>query len=277
MPGGPGRLAIVGSLSRDRIDGGKPRVGGGSFHCARALRALGHRAVIVTRSAAEDRRELLTPLVSLGLPVRWRPGGTTAAFAIDHPSDEGERRMVVQAVADPWTPADVRGWVGEAIADAAWVHAAALTRGDFSAETLAELGRGRRLSLDGQGLARAASVGPLVLDADFDPELLRHVSVLKLSEEEAAALGVEPDDRSLRDLGVGEVLVTLGSRGCVVHAGGTTERVPAALVPPPAHATGAGDAFAAAYVASRAGGAPPVAAARRATMLVADLLSGRLG
>jgi sugar/nucleoside kinase (ribokinase family) len=39
--------------------------------------------------------------------------------------------------------------------------------------------------------------------------------------------------------------------------------------------TGAGDAFAAAYVVARSGGAAPTAAARRAAALVSDLLAGR--
>ena len=39
--------------------------------------------------------------------------------------------------------------------------------------------------------------------------------------------------------------------------------------------TGAGDAFATAYLAARSGGAAPTAAARRAAALVTDMLSGR--
>jgi sugar/nucleoside kinase (ribokinase family) len=39
--------------------------------------------------------------------------------------------------------------------------------------------------------------------------------------------------------------------------------------------TGAGDAFAAGYLASRSAGLAPVAAARRATSLVGTLLTGR--
>jgi len=34
-------LALVGNLSRDVVEGGPPRIGGGAFHGARALRALG--------------------------------------------------------------------------------------------------------------------------------------------------------------------------------------------------------------------------------------------
>jgi 2-dehydro-3-deoxygluconokinase len=72
---------------------------------------------------------------------------------------------------------------------------------------------------------------------------------------------------------VPEVVVTLGSRGSIVFADGLAEHVPAR--PVAGDPTGAGDSFAAVYLAARAGGAPPVAAARRATSVVADLLAGR--
>jgi sugar/nucleoside kinase (ribokinase family) len=67
------------------------------------------------------------------------------------------------------------------------------------------------------------------------------------------------------------VLVTLGARGSIVYADGKLVRVPArdlGEVDP----TGAGDAFAAAYVVSRSAGHAPAAAARRATAVVAEVL-----
>ncbi len=105
--------------------------------------------------------------------------------------------------------------------------------------------------------------------------MLRHVSVVKLAEEEARALVGEPDEAALRSLGVPEVVVTLGSRGSLVLAGGRLERVRARPVEGFVDPTGAGDAFAAAYVVSRSSGHPPVSAARRATAVVAALLTRR--
>ena len=173
--------------------------------------------------------------------------------------------MVVEAVGEPWTPEEARGWVARALVGVEWVHIAPLARSDFPPETLAELSRGRRLSLDGQGLVRGSGPGPLRLDAEYDPALLRHVSILKLAEEEAHVL-VE---------GLDEVIVTLGSRGAVVLADGLAELVPARRVQGDPDPTGSGDAFAAAYLAARAGGDSPPSAARRASALVAALLAGR--
>jgi sugar/nucleoside kinase (ribokinase family) len=262
-------LAVVGNLSRDLVDGGPPRAGGAPFHAARALRVLGSPALIAAKCAEADRPALLPPLVALGVPVLWREGASTAGFAFRY---EGDRRvMTVESLGDPWTPAEV-GDLG----DARWVHAGALARSDFPAETLAELAQDRRVSLDGQGLVRPARIGPLELDADYDPEVLRHVSVLKLAEEEARVLVGEPDEEALRSLAVPEVVVTLGSRGSLVLAEGRLERVTARPVEGQIDPTGAGDGFAAAYLVSRGAGHAPAAAARRATALVAGLLGRRL-
>jgi sugar/nucleoside kinase (ribokinase family) len=259
-------LAVVGNLSRDLVDGGPPRVGGAPFWAARALRALGSPAVVAVKCADADRRLLAPPLIALGLPIVWLGGSSTATFSFSYDGDR--REMTVEALGDPWTPQDVRGL------DARWVHVGALARSDFPAETLAAIGG--RVSLDGQGLVRPDRTGPLELDADFDPAVLRHVDVLKLAEDEARVLVGEPDGDSLRSLDVREVVVTLGSRGSVVLANGRLERVPAQPVGGQIDPTGAGDAFAAAYLVSRSGGHAPAAAARRATALVAGLLGRRL-
>jgi sugar/nucleoside kinase (ribokinase family) len=159
--------------------------------------------------------------------------------------------------------------------DAEWVHVGALFRGEFPAETLAALTAGGvRLSFDGQGLARPARSGPLVLEPEPELSILRHVSVLKLSEEEAMALAGGLDERSLSALGVPEVVVTLGSRGCVLVAEHRLVHVPAD--PLDADPTGAGDAFAATYAFERSRGAEPQPAAERATQLVHSLLAGSL-
>jgi sugar/nucleoside kinase (ribokinase family) len=264
------QLAVVGNLSRDLVDGAPPQVGGAPFHAARALRVLGRPGLIAAKCARADRPTLLPPLIALGLPVVWLSGSSTAGFSLRY---EGDRReMTVDALGDPWTPQDARQ-----VGDVRWVHVGALAQSDFPPETLAELARGRRVSFDGQGLVRPERTGPLELDGGYDPEVLRHVSVLKLAEEEAhAVLGREPDEESLRSLGVPEVVVTRGSRGSLVLADGRLEPVAALPVAGRVDPTGAGDAFAAAYLVSRSSGHRPAAAARRATALVSGLLGRRL-
>jgi sugar/nucleoside kinase (ribokinase family) len=252
-------IALLGNLSRDVMHGGS-RTGGAPFHAARALQHLDVPALIYARCAEADREELLPSLAALGTPVRYVPGRSTSSFGISYDGDH--RHMEVLAIGDSWAPADLPTLPDEV----SFVHAAPLARSDFPPETLAAAARGRRLSLDGQGLVRPDRTGPLVLDADFDPELLRHVWVLKLSDEEAEAVG-DPTALPVREL-----LLTHGSRGATIVANGRTEHVPAFVID--GDPTGAGDAFCISYLAARTKGYAPFAAGRRATAVVASLLAG---
>ena len=180
--------------------------------------------------------------------------------------------MGVTAIGETWQPADAAALAP----DIQWVHVAPLLRSDFPADTLAALANGRRLSLDGQGLVRTPRVGPLTTDAEFDPAVLASVTTIKLSEEEARIVADGPFDcASAAALGVPEVLLTLGSHGAVVFAGGTDTFVPAAWPVLGVQTTGAGDAFMVAFATSRADGHDAVTAARHASRLVAEMLEER--
>jgi sugar/nucleoside kinase (ribokinase family) len=252
-------LGVIGNITRDVVDGRPPRLGGGPFYAARALRLMSFPARIATKCAPAD-RGLVRTLAALGVPVSWHPAGSTAAFTFSY---EGDRRaMTVDELGEPWAPLEAL----EAAGKATWVHVSPVVRSDFPAETVAALARAHRVSFDGQGLVRPARAGPLVLDADFDPALLRSIRVLKLAEDEAEAIG------DLERLGVPELVVTLGARGSLVWLAGRSTHVPAYPARQRVDSTGAGDAFGVAYVAGRASGYPPVAAARRASLVAAAML-----
>jgi sugar/nucleoside kinase (ribokinase family) len=260
------RLAVCGNAVIDVIDGGSPRPGGGPYHCGHGLRLLERPSRIFAKCAPADRRLIVPMLAAIGLPLTIVDAQTTASCGLDY--DGEERRTSLLAIGDPWRADDVGN------VDAEWVHVAPIARSDFPAETLAALARGRRVSYDGQGLVRAAEVGPVRLDAEYDPEVLRHVAFLKLAEEEAAVILPDLGETAVFGLAVPEVVVTLGSQGSIVYARGTSTRVPCH----PIHdveLTGCGDVFAVGYLAARSDGLAPVAAARRATALVAILLASR--
>lgn len=254
-------IALLGNLARDTFPEAPPHVGGGPYHGAVALSRMQIEARIYARCALEDRDALFSPVSTLVRSAEYLPGSSTSAFRIEH-HDAG-RSFEVLGIGDTWQPSELPSIPAAAV----WIHVAPLLRSDFPAETLAELGRGRRLSLDGQGLVRRSKLGPLELDADYDPDVLRHVSVLKLSEEEAEVLG---DPAALP---VPEVVVTRGPKGSTVITDGREEHVPAVRVG--GHRTGTGDAFAVAYVAARSEGERPLAAARHASGFVASLLASR--
>ncbi len=254
-------IAVIGNLAKDTIDGGRPRVGGAPYHAARALRLLGGNSRLVARSAEADRRVLVGPLAALGVPWTWRPAPSTTTFEIRYRGEE--RDMALGDPGSPWTLADA-----QAVGRASWLQVGGLTRADFPPAVLAALARDRRLALDGQALVRPAVPGPLVLDSDFDPAVLRHVSALKLNEEEVAVLGGEDE---VGTLGVPELLLTHGSTGAVLISGGVREHIPVRRIDTD-DPTGAGDAFLAAYTWSRAAGHRPVSAARHAATTAARVL-----
>lgn len=205
---------------------------------------MGVDASIVASCGVEEETAFRAELETLGVPFELHAAGATTAFSFSY-DEVGARTMTVDALGEQFAPD----------ADAEWLHVSPLLRGDVA------IPRAPYVLLDGQGLVRRPSLGPLRLDAGFDREILRSVSILKLTEEEAGVVG---------DVDVPELVVTRGIRGATVN--GT--HIPADLVD--ADPTGAGDMFAAGYLAARAGGAEPVEAGRSASALVSDLLSNRL-
>jgi sugar/nucleoside kinase (ribokinase family) len=264
-------VGIVGNTTCDLVDELPARAGGAALYGARALARLGHPGVVVTRTAAED-AGLVDEVRACGLPVCWRPGGATATFRLEYGTDG--RAVSILRLGDPWSLADAQGWVSDALAGVSWVHVGALCRADFPPATLVELARGRRLALDAQGLLRPGRTGRVVLADRLDPSALAKVSVLKLAEDEAQAVGILPDAPSLSALGVPEVVLTRGALGALVVWAGGSARIRTVEVRG-ADATGAGDMFLAAYVGRRDAGDGPEEAASAAAGVAGDLLAAR--
>lgn len=268
------RAAIVGNLVLDVVAGAPERPGGAVWYCARALRKIDPDTdiVLACRCAPADREALVPGLEAFGFPVAWQPGERTTRFSFHY---EGDRRiMEVDALAEPWTPADIDGWVGVAIGDAPWVIVGALTRGDFPLETLAALtARGHKLVLDAQGLVRRSRLGPLVSDGAIDRAMLGHITALKLNDEEAIELCGGIDEASLRTLGIPEIVLTLGSEGALIISDGVTAHVDAVPVDGPVDPTGAGDSFLLSYAVARQRGADAAEAGAVAARFVSTIIA----
>lgn len=266
--------AIVGNLVLDVVAGAPERPGGAVWYCARALREINAEAdvVLVCRSAPEDYDALVPGLEEFGFPVHWRSAERTTRFSFHY---ERERRiMQIDALADPWTPADIRGWVGEIIGDTPWVLVGALTRGDFPLETMTALtARGHRLIVDAQGLVRHGHVGPLRSDGAIDRAVLGHITALKLNDEEADQLCGGIDEASLRTLGIPEIVLTLGSEGALILSEEITTHVDAVPIEGPIDPTGAGDSFLLAYAVARQRGSDPNEAGLIASRFVSTIIA----
>jgi sugar/nucleoside kinase (ribokinase family) len=269
------KVAIIGNLGLDVVAGADERPGGAVWYCSHALRTLAPEldVTLVCRCAAEDAAAVVPRLeAEVGFPIVWQPAETTIRFSFHY---EGDRRiMSIDALADPWTTADIEGWAGDAIAGADWVIVGALNRGDFPLATTAALSaRGHRLIVDAQGLVRRAAVGPLVSDGSVDRAIFEHITALKLNDEEAIQLCGGTDAEALASLGVPEVILTLGSQGAVILSNGEATHVPAVPIDGPVDPTGAGDMFLMAYGVARLRGDEPRVAGLAASRFVSTIIA----
>jgi len=266
-------VTVLGNLAIDVINGAPKSPGGCASFSGVALQAAGGHGHIVALAAEADHALFESLLVRFGSIVRILPADRTSAFRLDY-EDVDHRQMSVDAIGPVWGRSEIEA----ADPDTTWVHLAPLLRTDFPASTLALLAeRGHRVAYDGQGLVRADRLGPLVVDRHYPPELLRHLSVLKLAEDEAVIVADGAfDESTAKRLCVPEILVTYGSEGCDIYTDDTVVRVPAAWRVEGVQTTGAGDMFTSCYVANRAAGADPRRSVELASELVARELDRRL-
>jgi sugar/nucleoside kinase (ribokinase family) len=234
------KVGVVGAATHDTIEIGdgpsRSRPGGTPLYAARALRSVGAEPCAVE-------------IGSLGSLIAHGPDGT---------------RQEILSLPPPLTPQRLREQVLPALAGCAWVLLGGQTAGDFPATTIAALvAAGHSVCLDGQGLARGSSLGPVRLGAISQSDIAG-VTALKLNEAEAAAAG---------SLKVPELLVTRAERGVAVtwcggrqEIAGDGERF--------GDPTGAGDSFAALYCLGRSRGQTPPDAARYALDGVQRLYRG---
>jgi len=265
-------VTVLGNLAVDVINAGERSPGGCASFSGVALEASGGHGRIVALAADKD-RSLFAPLLSRFRGIlRILSADRTSSFRLDY-VDVDHRRMSVDAIGPVWGAPEIEA----ADPGTTWVHLAPLLRTDFPPETLALLAeRGHRVAYDGQGLVRADRLGPLVVDRHYPPELLDNIDVLKLAEDEALIVADGPFDASTAQrLAVPEILVTYGSEGCDIYTENGCVRVPAAWRVEDVQTTGAGDMFTSCYVANRAAGADPAAAAKVASELVATELEKR--
>ncbi len=268
-------IAVVGQSVVDRVTaaGREPteRLGGSPVFAAAALAFAGRSAVILTKGATPDLR---VPLGEFGFTVACGEAGASFVSAL-HIYGNGERYHEIAAFGEPFTPADVTGWMAPHLAGCGAVVCGAQWREDFPPETLRALaGDGRIVVLDGQGPARPERLGPILEEGPLDPALVAGVTVLKCSEIEAEALF---GDRDPSACGVPVVVITRGHVGADVVLPGGTVHVGVDPVLGLADTIGAGDTFLALMAAAMQDGADPVAAAGVACAGTSAVLRRRLG
>ena len=97
------------------------------------------------------------------------------------------------------------------------------------------------------------------IDWEEKKDALKYIDILKVNEKEMEVLtGYNDPEKAaiqLAEWGVKEVLITLGSLGSLIYAGGEFHRIPAFPPKDVVDATGCGDTYAAGYLYMRNQGA----------------------
>jgi sugar/nucleoside kinase (ribokinase family) len=273
----PAELTLIANVALDRVNGGPWTRGGCPTWAPYAFAHLQACGVIDTACAPADVSMFRALEADDWVSVHFTTASATTRFDLDYSGEFGDTRsMVVHSVGHTWSSDDI----DRLGIDTEWVHLAPLLRSDFPAAAVRRLAAlGHRVAYDGQGLVRVPQVGALTFDARYDPGLLRHLTVLKLSEDEIAVLSAEHGYDAVLDAlsAVPELLLTQGSRGAEVRTGGSRTHVAPDRAISNVHTTGAGDAFLTAYLIGRARDLSPAAAASLGANVAAAMLAERKG
>ncbi len=268
-------LTLIANVALDRVNRGPWTRGGCPTFAPYAFARLQARGVINAACADEDLPTFRALEGNPWISFRFKRAAATTRFDLNYSGEFSDTRsMVLYSIGHTWSEEDI----DELQIDSEWVHLAPLVRTDFSVAAVARLAaRGHRVGYDGQGLVRVPQIGELTFDARYDPEMLPHLTTLKLSEDETAVVAsADGRERALERLShIPELLLTHGSRGAEVRSDGTHSQVAPDQVVADVQTTGAGDVFMIAYLIGRARDLAPVAAAALGANVAATMLAER--
>lgn len=250
-------LCCIGHITHDKIITPAHTVhmaGGTSFYFSHALQSMDLQYHLVTAIAETD-QVFIDELKKIGTSITQLPSAHTVYFENKYPENSDIRIQRVLHTADPFRCEDLKN------IEARIFHLGALLANDFSLALIKYLASKAIVSLDVQGYLREVK-NEQVIAVDWleKKEALAYVSILKANEEEAEQLTGETDLRAaakiLAGWGVKEVILTLGSKGSLIYAGGIFYEIPAYQPTAVVDATGCGDTYMAGYLYQRIKDAP---------------------
>lgn len=251
-------ICSIGHITRDKIVTPESTVymaGGTSFYMTYGISHLPKKVSyqLVTKVGQGQMKEV-EKIKTMGIDTICYPSRHTVYFENRYGADTNERTQRVLAKADPFTMDDVRPLQAKVF------HLGTLLADDFSPEVVEYLATKGTISIDVQGYMREV-VGEEVHAIDWkDKErILAVTGILKLNESEMEVItgihDVREAAKKIAGYGVKEVIITLGSYGSLIYAGGKYYEIPAYKPRKVVDATGCGDTFSTGYLYSRALGA----------------------
>lgn len=251
-------ICCIGHITRDKIITPESTVymaGGTSFYMSYGISRLPKTVSykLVTKVGKGQFPEV-EKLRQAGIDVRCYDSRHTVYFENKYGANSDNRTQRVLAKADPFTLEEMKPL------EAKVFHLGSLLADDFSPEVVEYLSTKGQVSIDVQGYLRKVS-GEQVRAVDWkDKErILACTDILKLNEHEMEVITHSRNPRTvalqLADMGVKEVIITLGSYGSLIYCEGRFYEVPAYKPQVLVDATGCGDTYSTGYLWMRLQGA----------------------
>lgn len=251
-------ICCIGHITRDKIITPESTVymaGGTSFYMSYGISRLPKTVSyeLVTKVGKGQLPEV-EKMRQAGIDVRCYDSRHTVYFENKYGANSDNRTQRVLAKADPFTLEEMKPL------EAKVFHLGSLLADDFSPEVVEYLSTKGRVSIDVQGYLREV-VGEEVRAVDWkDKErILACTDILKLNEHEMEVITHSKNPRTvallLADMGVKEVIITLGSYGSLIYSEGRFYEVPAYKPEVLVDATGCGDTYSTGYLWMRLQGA----------------------
>lgn len=253
-------ICCIGHITHDRIITPQATTelpGGVTFYFSHGISHLLHEGdnlsyrLIASLGVAD--MKAVDDIRARGIEVDVVPSRETVFFENKYGDNVNERTQRVLAKADPFTV--------EALKDveAQYIVLGTLLADDFSLDVVKSLSSRGTLVVDAQGYLREVR-GDKVFPCDWSDkkEFLKYIDILKVNEHEVRDISGETDllagARKLLELGVKEVLLTLGSLGSYVVTRDETIEIPAFAPREVVDATGCGDTYVMSYLYKRVQG-----------------------
>lgn len=250
------KICCIGHITLDKVITPRMSVdmpGGTAFYFGHAMSHLGHSDFRLVTSLAESERKAVDDLQGVGIDVRMVPSRQSVCFENKYGEDMNNRTQRVLAKADPFTVDILKEEESDIF------HLGTLLADDFSLDVIKYLSSKGRVSVDAQGYLREVR-GENVYPVDWKDkvEALRYIDILKVNEHEMESITGLSDPKEaavrLHEMGVDEVVITLGSEGSMVYYQGAFHEIPAYEAAELVDATGCGDTYMAGYLYKRSQG-----------------------
>lgn len=245
-------ICCIGHITRDKVVTPVSEVqmpGGTAYYFSTAISKLDVSFLLITALSSRE-EHFVSELRKKGITVKAFPSTHTVYFENIYGNDPDERTQRVLQKADPFSREQLLA------VDARIYHLGPLLADDITPDLVTFLSEKGMVSLDVQGYLREVR-GRQVYARRWQEmkETLCHVSILKANDAELKVLtgcdDIYEGSQMLAEIGVKEVITTLGSKGSLIYSEGNFCRIPAFKPQVVTDATGCGDTYMAGYLYKR--------------------------